>query len=134
MFRYFVTPILMTFCTPALAGTSICWIDHVTSNASGVQVFFKANANIWGQFNHRPDESERRYFVRDGRVVWPDREEAALLIKPGEISMVVGGVENTCNISFSVVGGRAGIYAKASFTPPGVQSYAEEFIPAETFP
>jgi hypothetical protein len=132
MVRFFLTLIiLMPICAPTFAGTSICWIDHVTSDVSGVRVFFRTNADIWGQLGHRPGENERRYSVRQGRVVWPDREEAALLMQPGEMSMVVGGVENTCEIAFAVVDGHVGISARASFTPPGVQSHADTFIPAD---
>ena len=132
MVRFFLTLIiLMPICAPTIAGTYICWIDHVTSDVSGVRVFFSTNADIWGQFGHRPAENERRYSVRQGRVVWPDREEAALLVQPGETSMVIGGVENTCEIAFAVVDGRVGISARASFSPPGVQSHAGTFIPAD---
>jgi hypothetical protein len=132
MVRFFLTLIiLMPICTPTFAGTYSCWIDHVTSDVSGVRVFFSANADIWGKFGHRPVENERRYSVRQGRVVWPDREEAALLMQPGEISMVVGGAENTCEIAFAVVDGHVGISARASFTPPAVQSNASTFIPAD---
>ena len=123
--------ILMLLCAPTFAGTSICWIDHVTGAVSGVRVFFRENADIWGRLGHRPGENERRYSVKEGRVVWPDREEAALLMLPGETSMVVGGVENTCEIAFALVDGRVGISARASFTPPGVQSHSGTFIPAD---
>jgi hypothetical protein len=132
MARLFLTLIiLMPICAPTFAGTSICWIDHVTGDVSGVRVFFRKNADIWGRLGHRPGENERRYSVREGRVVWPDREEAALLVQPGETSMVIGGVENTCEIAFAVVDGQVGISARASFTPPGVRSYADTFIPAD---
>jgi hypothetical protein len=132
MVRFLLTLIfLMPLCAPTFAGTYICWIDHVTRDVSGVRVFFSTNADIWGQFGHRPADNERRYSVRQGRVVWPDREEAALLMQPGEISMVIGGVENTCEIAFAVVDGHVGISARASFTPPGAQSHAGTFIPAD---
>jgi hypothetical protein len=132
MFRFFLTLIiLISTCAPTFAGTHICWIDHVTGDVSGVRVFFSTNADIWGQFGRRPTESERRYTVRKGHVVWPDREEAALLMRPGEMSMVVGGVENTCEIAFAVVDGQVGVSARASFTPPGVQTHAGTFIPAD---
>lgn len=121
----------MLLCVPTYAGTSICWIDHVTGDVSGVRVFFRNNADIWGRLGHRPGENERRYSVRQGRVVWPDREEAALLMLPGETSMVVSGVENTCEIAFAVVDGQVGISARANFTPPGVQSHAGTFISAD---
>ncbi len=132
MFRCFLMLLVLTpICAPTFAGNYICWIDHVTTDASGVRVFFNTNAGIWGQFGHRPAENERRYSVRQGRVVWPDREEAALLMQPGEMSLVVGSVENTCEIAFAVVDGHVGIAAQASFTPPGVQSHAGTFIPAD---
>ena len=121
----------MLVCAPTFAGTHICWIDHVTSDVSGVRVFFSTKADIWGRFGHRAADNERRYSVRQGRVVWPDREEAALLMRPGEISTVIGGVENTCEIAFAVFDGHVGISARASFTPPGVQSHSGTFIPAD---
>jgi hypothetical protein len=100
MARLFLTLIiLMPICAPTFAGTTICWIDHVTGDVSGVRVFFRKNADIWGRLGHRPGEHERRYSVRQGRIVWPDREEAALLVQPGETSMVIGGVENTCELA-----------------------------------
>jgi hypothetical protein len=131
MARFFLTLIILMPCAPTFAGAYICWIDHVTTDVSGVRVYFSANADIWGQFSHRPAESERRYSVRRGRVVWPDREDAALLMQPGETSMVIGAIENTCEIAFAVVDGHVGVSARANFTPPGVQSQAGTFIPAE---
>ena len=129
--RYVLTMILMSLSSPTFAGQFICCIDHVTPDVSGVRVYFSTNADIGGQFSHRPAENERRYSVRQGRVVWPTREDAALLMQPGEISVVVAGAENTCEIAFALVDGRAGISARASFTPPGVQSHADTFIPAK---
>jgi hypothetical protein len=84
-----------------------------------------------GSVQPPPSESERRYSVRQGRIVWPDREEAALLMQPGEMSLVVGGAENTCEIAYAVVDGHVGVSAWASLAPPGVQSHAVTFIPAD---
>jgi len=69
MVHFFLTLLALTpICAPTFAGNYICWIDHVTTDASGVRVFFNANAGIWGQFGHRSAENEQRYMWLAGAL------------------------------------------------------------------
>lgn len=126
---WLLTAVTFMLCPPAEASSYICWIDRVVVADSGIRVFFSPAADIWGRMLPLSD-TERRFTVKAGHVIWPDHEEAGLLIKTGEASFVVGGENNTCDITPAVVNGHGGLTARANFSAPGLKSHAEKFIPA----
>ena len=132
IFRRIAVIAIVLHAVPASAGNHVCWIDHVAADPQGVRVFFSPSAEgHWGNISPPGSgNSERRYTIKGGLVKMGSNTEASLLLMAGESGTANGGVEDTCQFSYSESGGSRGVSVHAIFHPPGLRGASiDDFIP-----
>ena len=125
--RPYILAALVALCaTPALAGTNICWFDHVSANGDRLVLHFSPNASLrlWG----RGDQYQVHNGVTSQATADGTLHPVEVSLSSGESMMGSTIPEDSCTYSVSERDGNRGLLITASNNAFGHHTSATAFL------